>query len=36
MPLKAPVTTPFTAAATFGISKDVSIDDRSSQLVIVG
>jgi len=36
MLLKALVTTLSTAATTLRISKDVSIDDRSSQLVTVG
>ena len=36
MPLKAPVTTPLTAATTLGISGDASIQNTNLQLVIVG
>ena len=36
MLLKAPVTTPLTAATTLETSKDISMFNASSQLVIVG
>jgi len=36
MPLKAPVTTPFTAATTLGCGEDTSIRDMDLQLVTMG